>query len=97
MSTVHLTEAIAVNPELPDGFWSSTPLELRPEDHLDLLGKPFIQTVAGAHSPSETRFEVVCLEAGPEDRPVVWGIFPTLDEAMACAAAGMGPIHHHTH
>ena len=97
MNVAHLTEAIPVNPEMPDGFWSNTPLELRHEDHLPWLGKPFIQTISDAHSHGETRFEVVCLEAGPADRPAVWGIFPTLEEAMACAGAGMGPIHSHAH
>ena len=87
-----LVYGVPVNPELPDGFWSVTPIEMRPEDHLVWLEKPFIQTIPDSHSPSGTRFEVVCFEVSAADRPVLWGIFPTLEEAQARAETGKG-IH----
>lgn len=35
--------------------------------------------------PSGTRFEVRCLDGGAWDRSTCWGMFRTLEEAIACA------------
>ena len=40
--------------------------------------------------PSGLRFDVRCLDGGAWDRSSVWGIFGTLDEAIACVRSG-GP------
>ena len=87
-----MVHGVPVNPELPFGFWSVIPIEARPEDHLNWLENPFIQTIPDSLSPTGTRFEVVCFEASPVDRPVIWGVFPTLEEAQARAEMGKG--HH---
>ena len=34
--------------------------------------------------PSGKRYEVHCLDGGAWDRPTGWGMFPTLEEALAC-------------
>lgn len=38
--------------------------------------------------PSGTRYEVRCLDGGAWDRPTCWGMFASLDEAIACASSG---------
>lgn len=40
--------------------------------------------------PSGTRYDVRCLDGGAWDRPTSWGMFATLEEAVACAT-GEGP------
>ncbi|MGZ8220031.1 MAG: hypothetical protein ACXWT0_00135 [Methylobacter sp.] len=35
--------------------------------------------------PDGTRYEVRCLDGGAWDRSTLWGMFPTLDEALICA------------
>jgi len=38
--------------------------------------------------PSGTRYDVRCLDGGAWDRPTCWGMFATLEEAVACATRG---------
>ncbi|WP_418069343.1 hypothetical protein [Ralstonia pseudosolanacearum] len=38
--------------------------------------------------PSGTRYETRCLDGGAWDRSTSWGMFATLEEALACARAG---------
>lgn len=38
--------------------------------------------------PSGVRYEVRCLDGGAWDRPTLWGMFASLDEAIACAISG---------
>lgn len=38
--------------------------------------------------PSGTRYEVRCLDGGAWDRSTSWGMFQTLEDAVACAEAG---------
>jgi hypothetical protein len=38
--------------------------------------------------PSGVRYDVRCLDGGAWDRPTCWGMFQTLDEAVACAQDG---------
>ena len=39
--------------------------------------------------PSGIRYDVRCLDGGAWDRSTAWGMFATLEEALACA--GVGP------
>ena len=38
--------------------------------------------------PSGTRYETRCLDGGAWDRSTSWGMFATIEEAVACAKAG---------
>ena len=38
--------------------------------------------------PSGTRYEVRCLDGGAWDRSTSWGMFATIEEAVACAKTG---------
>jgi len=38
--------------------------------------------------PTGTRYEVRCLDGGAWDRSTIWGVFPTLDDAVAAAKGG---------
>jgi hypothetical protein len=38
--------------------------------------------------PGGIRYEVRCLDGGAWDRSTAWGMFPTIEEAVACAKAG---------
>lgn len=38
--------------------------------------------------PSGTRYETRCLDGGAWDRSTSWGMFATLEEALACAGSG---------
>jgi hypothetical protein len=38
--------------------------------------------------PSGTRYDVRCLDGGAWDRSTSWGMFATLEEAVACAKEG---------
>lgn len=108
-------DSIPVNPKLPPDF-DNTPNDLRPTDHLQWCGRPYIETMtweemsAGAWPdatedewarwleewrarwfaawPSGTRYDVRCLDGGAWDRSTNWGVFATLDEAIACAKSG---------
>ena len=77
-----MVEGIPVDPILPYGFMSYLPYELRPDDHLAWMGKPFILTSVNGHYPSGVRYEVYCLDGVETDRPTVWGFFGTLEEAI---------------
>ena len=87
MQTSGIVGTIPVDPEIPDGFWS-TPHEKRPEDHLAWWGKPFILSSANPHFPSGSRFDVHCLDGGATDRPTCWGMFGTIEEAEQRAISG---------
>lgn len=92
-----MNNEIPINPKLPKNF-SSTPNEQRPPSHMKWWGQPYIQTQVHFMNedgraewlkawPSGTRYDVRCLDGGAWDRPTVWGMFPTLEEAQHCAAA----------
>jgi hypothetical protein len=87
MQTPSVEVNIPLNPEVPEGFWS-TPHEKRPADHLVWWGKPFILRSPNPHFPSGTRFDVHCLDGGATDRPCCWGMFGTLEKAEQRAATG---------
>jgi len=38
--------------------------------------------------PSGTRYETRCLDGGASDRSTSWGMFPTMEAAVACAMTG---------
>ena len=80
---------IPVNPEVPKGFWSYTPKTMRSKEDLAWRGKPFIQTVPNPNFPAGIRYDVYCLEGGTTlERPAVWGMFGTLEEAVRRAQTG---------
>jgi hypothetical protein len=80
---------VPVDPLVSEGFWSKTPKAMRSKADLAWWGRPFIQTVANPHFPSGIRYDVYCLEAGATlDRPAVWGMFGTLEEALRRAQDG---------
>ncbi|WP_296186592.1 hypothetical protein [Pseudomonas sp. UBA1879] len=39
-------------------------------------------------NPGGTKYTVHCLDGGAWDRPTLWGVFPTLDEAIDCCDLG---------
>lgn len=79
-------EGILIDPEIPDGFWS-TPKGKRPPSHLAFWNTPFILTVPHVYSP---RYDVYCLDGGAWEHPTCWGKFATLEEAVQCARSGNG-------
>lgn len=86
---MNLVNGINVDPVVPNEFWSFVPRASRPKDHLKWLEMPFILTVANPHFPGGNRYDVYCLEAtGTADRPSVWGMFGTLEEAIRRAKEG---------
>jgi hypothetical protein len=89
MNESSLVDGISVDPVVPSEFWSFIPKADRPEDHLKWLEKPFIRTTANPHFSGGKRYDVYCLETrGTSDRPAVWGMFGTLEEAVQRAKAG---------
>lgn len=89
MNQASLVNGINVDPVIPNEFWCFDPKENRPKAHLKWLEKPFILTVANPHFPGGNRYDVYCLEAaGTSDRPSVWGMFGTLEEAVQRAKEG---------
>ncbi len=89
MNAPSLIEGIKVDPVIPNDFWSFTPKENRPENHLAWWGKPFILTVGNPHFPAGLRYDVYCLEEGTyKDHPALWGMFGTLEEAVQRAKEG---------
>lgn len=91
--------AIPINPKLPAKF-DCTANEQRPPSHRRWWNRPYIETYTWeeGHScprekwfaswPSGTRYDVRCLDGGAWDRPTCWGMFKTLEEAIACARSG---------
>jgi len=80
---------VNVDPVIPNEFWSFIPIAKRPKNHLKWLEKAFILTVANPHFPGGNRYDVYCLEdGGTSDRPSVWGMFGTLEEAVERAKEG---------
>jgi hypothetical protein len=91
---------IPINPRLPARF-DSTPNDARPASHMKWWGRPFIQTFGPGNAlgdltgpareqwyrawPSGVRYDVRCLDGGAWDRPTCWGMFATLEDALACA------------
>lgn len=87
---------VPINPQLPDDF-DCTDNRSRPGSHLKWWNRPYIETETWkeGHScprekwftswPSGTRYDVRCLDGGAWDRPTCWGMFGTLEEALACA------------
>lgn len=39
-------------------------------------------------NPDGVRYTVLCLDGGAWDRPTKWGVFPSLDDAIACCENG---------
>ncbi|POD71178.1 hypothetical protein BKM17_23070 [Pseudomonas syringae group genomosp. 3] len=39
-------------------------------------------------NPTGIEYTVNCLDGGAWDRPSIWGVFPTLDEAISCCERG---------
>ena len=87
MQTSNIVGNIPVNPEIPEGLWS-TPHEKRSAEQMALWGKPFILTSPNPHFLSGTRFDVHCLDGRATDRPTCWGMFGTLEEAEQRAEKG---------
>jgi len=85
MKAQRIVDGIPVDPELPEGFWS-TPIEKRPESQVeDFWGKPFVLTVPHVEWAGGFRYDTYCLNSGAWDRPTAWGKFGTLAEAFLCA------------
>ena len=90
MNRMSVVIDINIDPVIPNEFWSYIPLENRPKDHLNWLGKPFILTVANPHFPGGNRYDIYCLEAGgTSNRPTLWGMFGNLEEALQRAKEGL--------
>ncbi len=62
----------------------------RTDDHAEAGRKHWAESRAQwlAAWPSGIRYEVRCLDGGAWDRSTSWGMFATLDEALACVTAG---------
>jgi hypothetical protein len=78
---------ILINPLLPEGFYS-TPVAERSQAHMERWYQaPFIlHTVWDTElSPTGHQYEVYCLDENAMDRPSIWGVFVTLEEALMCA------------
>jgi hypothetical protein len=89
MNQTSIVDGINIDPVIPGIFWSFIPKGSRPEDHLNWLEKPIILSVANPHFPTGVRYDVYCLEAGgTSDRPALWGMFGTLEEAVQRAKEG---------
>ena len=89
MKQTRLVNGIKVDPVVPNEFWSFIPAKNRPAGHLKWLEKPFILTVVNPHFPGGNRYDVYCLEVGgTSDRPALWGMFGTLEEALQRANEG---------
>jgi len=94
-----LDEDIPVDPPLPEEFYD-TPNDERPDWQIEVLwDRPFIETTSFSGKeefrenwykswPSGIRYEARCLDGGAWDRPTVWGMFPTLMEAIECCREG---------
>lgn len=81
MKTSEAIMDIPVDPELPEGLWS-TPHDQRPAAHMAMWGKPFVQRFPNPFFPTGYRFDVYCLDGGVSDRPTCWGMFGSLEEAI---------------
>lgn len=92
MNVIDKVEGIKVNPDLPFGFWSHTPMEMRPDDQMAWCGKAFIESEPVAGRPGEVQYKVYCLDGQGADRPSLWGTFARLEDAVDCAKAG--PYRH---
>jgi hypothetical protein len=81
---------ILINPLLPEGFYS-TPVAERHQSHMERwYQKPYIlhTTWDTDLSPTGHQYEVQCLDENSINRPSIWGVFVTLDEALICALNG---------
>lgn len=88
-----VVDGVPVNPRLPKGF-SSTANERRPQSHMAWWGAPYIEIIEDddpkfvEHWKGTLRYDVCCLDGGAWDRPTCWGMFASLQEAVACALGG---------
>ena len=88
-----IRDGVAINPELPANF-SSTANETRPPRHRQWWDVPYIEVYHDDHPQfvqhwkGNTRYDVRCLDGGAWDRPTCWGMFSTLEEALACCGKG---------
>jgi len=87
-------------PASHDRWWNQPYIETETVEQLDAMyaGRTDDYAEAGrkrwaanrekwlAAWPSGTRYDVRCLDGGAWDRPTCWGMFATLDEAIACAS-----------
>jgi hypothetical protein len=78
---------VPVDPDLPSDFLKPFSGE-RPTQHTSWVGNPFILSTPNPHFTGGIRYDVFCLESGGSDRPIVWGMFPTIDEAVERAKVG---------
>lgn len=93
-------EGILINPVLPSGF-DATPNRDRPADQRRWWELPFIVTTSSeARTDAEEkrwraawlsgiRYDVRCLDGTSWDRSTLWGMFPTLEKAIARAKEGL--------
>jgi hypothetical protein len=100
------TMGVPINPELPPGFddtpndarpashacWWDRPYVVSIAwEQMAWPGATEVDRAKWyAHWPWGTRYEVRCLDGGAWDRSTGWGMFATLEEAIACATGG-GP------
>ena len=89
---------VPINPTLPPRF-DDTPNELRSDQSRAWWGVPFVVIYHNAdadpkfveHWKGNTRYDVRCLDGGAWDRSTCWGMFSTLDKAVALAARRTSP------
>jgi len=92
-----LINGVPINPVLPPKF-DSTPNEARSDRSRAWWCVPFVIVYHDndpkfvAHWKGNTRFDVRCLDGGAWDRSTVWGMFGTLNAAVALAAVWRRPI-----
>jgi hypothetical protein len=84
---------VPINPVLPADF-GNTNNDDRPDRHRVWWDVPYIEVYESNHPkfveawPEGARYDVRCLDGGAWDRPTCWGMFATLEEALACAGKG---------
>lgn len=87
-------EGVPINPVLPANF-DDTPHEQRSDQSRAWWGVPFIVAQANfattedhraafrKHWGGDVRYDVRCLDGGAWDRSTAWGMFGTLEAALA--------------
>lgn len=81
-------DGVPINPELPPRF-DDTPNEARSDRSRAWWGVPFVRTEHN-NDPKFVAYAVRCLDGGAWDRSTIWGMFGTIEEAVA--QAGKGPV-----
>lgn len=75
---VELIDGVLVDPALPVGFDTTNHLLRGEVQRSRWWDRPFIERT-GAD------YEVRCLDGTAPDRPSIWGVFGSMDEALICA------------